>query len=76
MEHIQFRIIENEVIDGYDIEGLYSGSFEYVRLAYIDKDSMLLYDGDLPSDLCRRIEEFLNEEGIYIDNGYAYVLTN
>lgn len=76
MEYTQFRMNENEVIDGYDIEGFNSNNTQYVRLAYIDKNSMLIYEGDLPSDLCKRIEQFLNTQGIYIDNCYAYVLTN
>lgn len=76
MEYTKFRILENDCIDGYDIEGFNSISSEYVRLAYINNNSMLIYEGDLPSDLCKRIEEFLNTEGIYIHNCYAYVLNN
>lgn len=76
MEYKEFRLIENDAINGYDIEGVNSSTSKYVRLAYINKNSMLVYEGDLPSNICKRIEEFLSTEGIYIDNCYAYVLTN
>lgn len=77
MEYKEFRKIENDVIGGYDIEGLNSRTSEYDRLAYIGSNSMLIFEGDLPLNLCKRIEEFLNTEGIYMDsNYYAYILTN
>ncbi len=77
MEYKEFRLIENDVIDGYDIEGANSSTSKYDRVAYISSNSMLIFEGDLPLDLCKRIEQFLNLQGIYIDNnGYAYVLTS
>lgn len=77
MEYTNFRKIENDVTGGYDIEGFNSHTSKYDRLAYIGSNSMLIYEGELPVELCKRVEEFLNTEGIYLDsNWYAYVLIN
>ena len=45
--------------------------------AGFDENSRLIYYGDLPDEMCKKIEEFLESQCIYIDeNGIAYCLIN
>lgn len=58
------------------IEGRKNESADYIAYAVINEDSRLIFYGDFSEEKCEEIVSFLSSQGIYIDDVYAYKLTN